>query len=171
MSRAEKLAKARSRSIEVLSARPDLAQVTNSVSATLEVGARCTVVVDDHTLTVDLPEVAGGDNRGPTPSQLVASALAACIAQGYAAMAAEKGIQLDGVEVTVDGDFDARGMYGIGTDTPAGFNRLSYTAILDSPEKPQTIADLHGSMIRCSPVVDDLTRSVEIDGTYEHRHP
>lgn len=165
----EKVANARRRSIEVLTARPDLAQVSNSATATLEAGVRCSVVAEDHTLTVDLPELVGGEDQGPTPSQLVASGLAACLAQGYAAIAAQEGIQLDGVEVSVEGEFDARGMYGIGTDTPAGFNRLTYSAILDSPESPETIADLHDSVIRCSPLVDDLTRSIGVDGSYEHR--
>lgn len=165
----DRLAKAHQRSVEVLSARPDLAQVGNTVSARIEDGVTCKVKAGDHSLTVDLPDGAGGFDRGPTPSELVASALAACIAQGYVATAAHQEIQLDSVEVTVEGEFDARGMYGIDPEISAGFAKLDYAASLQSPELPERIAELHESVLRHSPVFDDLTRRLEIDGRYSHQ--
>lgn len=165
----DRLAKARARSLEILSARPDLAQVSNTVKARVEDGATCNVTAGHHSITVDLPDGAGGFDRGPTPSELIASALAACIAQGYVAIAAHEGIRLDDVEVTVEGDFDARGMYGIDPEIPAGFTRLEYSASLQSPEPPEQIEQLHDSVSRFSPVLDDLSRPVRISGTFSHR--
>lgn len=165
----DRLAKAHRRSVEVLSVRPDLAQISNRVSARVEDGVTCKVTAGDHSVTVDLPDGAGGFDRGPTPSELIASALAACLTQGYVAMAAHEGIQLDGVEVTVEGEFDARGMYGIDPQIPAGFAKLDFTASLQSPESPERIAELHESVLRHSPVFDDLTRRLEIDGNCSHQ--
>lgn len=130
----DRLAKAHRRSVEVLSVRPDLAQVSTTVRARIEKGVTCKVTAGDHSLTVDLPGGAGGFDRGPTPSELVASALAACIGQGYIATAAHQEIQLDSVEVTVEGEFDARGMYGIDPQISAGFAKLEYVISLRSPE-------------------------------------
>lgn len=165
----DRLAKAHQRSVEVLTARPDLAQVNNTVSAQIEDGVTCKITAGDHSLTVDLPDGAGGFDWGPTPSELIASALAACIAQGYVATAAHQGLQIDHVEVTVEGKFDARGMYGIDPQISAGFAKLEYTASLVSPESPERIAELHESVLRHSPVFDDLTRRLEIGGNYSHQ--
>ena len=43
-------------------------------------GDRFTVSVRDHTITVDQPRVNGGDDTGPTPTELLVSSLATCVA-------------------------------------------------------------------------------------------
>jgi putative redox protein len=38
------------------------------------------VDVGGHTLSVDQPEASGGEDRGPTPTELFVAGLAACVA-------------------------------------------------------------------------------------------
>lgn len=163
---AERLAKAGKRSIEVLSARPDLAKITTKAAARISDETVCTVSVGDHELTLDLPHGAGGLDQGPTPSQTLAAALAACLVQTYMAMAALLGVELTDLEVEVEGDFDARGMYGIDPDTPTGFQRFRYEVIVDSPEPDERIREIHQTVARMSPLIDDLTRRLEIVGSW-----
>jgi organic hydroperoxide reductase OsmC/OhrA len=61
------------------------------------------------TLTVDRPTATGGGGLGFNGGQLLYLSIAACWSNDLYREAATMGIQLDGVELTVDGDFPARG--------------------------------------------------------------
>jgi uncharacterized OsmC-like protein len=61
------------------------------------------------TLTVDRPAAAGGGGLGFNGGQLLYLSIAACWSNDLYREAATMGVALDGVEVTVDGDFPSRG--------------------------------------------------------------
>jgi putative redox protein len=61
------------------------------------------------TLVVDRPIAAGGAGLGFSGGQLFYLSIAACLSNDLYREAATMGIELDKVEVTVDGDFPARG--------------------------------------------------------------
>lgn len=61
------------------------------------------------TLTVDRPTAAGGGGLGFNGGQLLYLSIAACLSNDLYREATTMGIHLDGVEVTVDGEFAGRG--------------------------------------------------------------
>ena len=61
------------------------------------------------TLVVDRPAAAGGGGLGFNGGQLLYLSIAACISNDLYREAATEGIELTRIEVTVDGDFPARG--------------------------------------------------------------
>ena len=61
------------------------------------------------TLVTDRPAASGGGGLGFNGGQLLYMAIAACWSNDLYREAATMDIELDGVEVTVDGDFPARG--------------------------------------------------------------
>lgn len=61
------------------------------------------------TLTVDRATAAGGGGLGFNGGQLLYLSIAACWSNDLFREAATMGVDLDGVELTVDGDFPARG--------------------------------------------------------------
>lgn len=61
------------------------------------------------TLTVDRPTTVGGGGLGFNGGQLLYLSIAACLSNDIYREAATMGIDLHGVEITVDGDFPARG--------------------------------------------------------------
>jgi organic hydroperoxide reductase OsmC/OhrA len=61
------------------------------------------------TLTVDRPTATGGGGLGFNGGQLLYLSIAACWSNDLYREAATMGIELDGVELTVDGDFPSRG--------------------------------------------------------------
>jgi putative redox protein len=63
---------------------------------------RHTVHVRDHQLTVDEQLLAGGDDAGPDPLELLAVSLASCTAITMEMYAARKGWDLGPVEVDVE---------------------------------------------------------------------
>jgi putative redox protein len=58
--------------------------------------------IDDHSLVADEPEDSGGANEGPSPTRLLAGALASCTAITIEMYADRKGWDLGEVEVVVD---------------------------------------------------------------------
>ena len=60
------------------------------------------VKVRKHNLTADEPESQGGDDRGPSPQELLAASLASCTAITMEMYATRKGWNVDGMEVDCD---------------------------------------------------------------------
>jgi putative redox protein len=60
------------------------------------------VKAGDHTLTVDEPVGAGGQDEGPSPQELLAAALASCTAVTMEMYAQRKGWDTNGLEVDVE---------------------------------------------------------------------
>jgi len=73
-----------------------------------------------HTVRVDEPSAAGGSDTGPSPTRLVAAALAGCTAVTMEMYAARKGWEIGAVEVEVDVAYD-------------GFAPLSFAVTLRLP--------------------------------------
>ena len=62
-----------------------------------------------HTIVIDEPRAAGGNDEGPTPTRTVAAALAACTAITCEMYASRKGWELGAVEVEVDARYAENG--------------------------------------------------------------
>ncbi len=67
------------------------------------------VKVRNHRFLADEPEDAGGEDRGPSPQELLAASLAACTAITIEMYAERKGWDLAGLEVDCDYQPAARG--------------------------------------------------------------
>jgi putative redox protein len=68
------------------------------------------VEIDGHTIVVDEPTEAGGANLGPSPTRLIAGALASCTAITVELYAGRKGWELGDVEVVVDMEYGQSGV-------------------------------------------------------------
>ncbi len=105
-----------------LEKNPDKAHSADSpVTAVIEEGLRCRASGrGDRTLVSDMPTALGGGGTAPTPSWFLRAALATCDATVIAMRAAQLGIALTTLEVTVDSESDDRGLLGMDTTIPAG---------------------------------------------------
>ncbi|MGI8632349.1 MAG: OsmC family protein [Solirubrobacterales bacterium] len=79
------------------------------ITATRREGFAHDVKIDGHDLVVDEPTSAGGMDLGPTPVQLLASALATCTAITVEMYAERKRWEIGSVTVDVDYESDGRG--------------------------------------------------------------
>ena len=61
----------------------------------------------------DHPAVLVGADHGPTPVEFLLHSLAACLTAGIANIAAARGVNLDSVESTVEGDIVLLGILGL----------------------------------------------------------
>jgi len=89
--------------------------------AVLESGLRCrTEGPNGATLVSDMAAPFGGGGSAPSPGWLLRAALANCDATLIAMRAAQLGIVLTNLEVTVGSESDDRGILGVSDSVPAG---------------------------------------------------
>lgn len=148
--------------IEYLSEHPEKARYTDRPATAVIQGLK-SIVEGQHgeTLVSDMPKSVGGEGSAPSPGWLLRAAIASCDATVIAMRAAQQGIELSTLEVTVDSESDDRGFLGMDDSLPAGplsaRVRVKIAAEGVPPEKLREIvewADHH------SPVSDAVQRSV-----------
>lgn len=93
--------------------------------------------VQDTVLDADHPGVLVGNDQGPTPVEYLLHALAACITAGIGNIAAARGVKLNSVESTVEGDINLLGLLGMSDNVRNGFSdvRVNFTIDADAPEE------------------------------------
>jgi|GEM_PF-485991 len=72
-------------------------------------GAHSTTIARNFAIPVDEPVALGGTDRGASPTELVLTALSACIAISIAYSAAEDGVEVNLIEIDVEGNLDLAG--------------------------------------------------------------
>ncbi len=117
-------------------------------------------------LTVDEPEELGGSDAGPNPVELVLAALGTCQEIVYAAYATVLGVELESLEVEVEGRLDPRGFFGV-ADVDPGFSEISYRVRIESPAEPERVEKLVRAVEEHCPVLDILKRPVRTAGGVE----
>lgn len=76
------------------------------VVATWEGGYRCRVRSRQFEIDADEPPSAGGEDAGPTPTELFLASLASCFTMALFHVARKRDITLPGFEVAVSGTYD-----------------------------------------------------------------
>jgi len=109
----------------------------------------------------DHPAVLVGADHGPTPVEFLLHALAACLTAGIANIAAARGVNLESVESTVEGDIDLNGILGLSDDVRNGYEqiRISFKLRGDDPEK---LAKVVEQSRKRSAVFDVLTNGAPV---------
>jgi organic hydroperoxide reductase OsmC/OhrA len=126
------------------------------------VGTGPTAVGDagPFTLTVDRPAAAGGGGLGFNGGQLLYLAIAACWSNDLYREAATMDIELDGVEVAVDGDFPARG---------AGSTPITVDVVIRSSAPEERLLELIAEVERVAEIpraIRDAT-PIEVSASVE----
>ena len=146
-----------------LSEHPTEARYTDQpATAVIERGLRCRVEgADDALVVTDMPTGVGGEASAATPGWVARAAQASCDATLIAMRAAELGITLQRLEVTVDSESDDRGLLGMDETTPAGplSSRIRVRIAAEGVD-PEQLRELVEWADRHSPVSDGVRRAV-----------
>lgn len=144
-------------------ANPKDALATFRSESSLQSGLQSKVSMREHSLTVDEPAALGGDDSGPNPVELILAALGSCQEITYRAYATALGIPLDEVSVTLDGEIDLRGFFGVDDSVHAGYQAIKGTVRLVSSADEAELEMLRGAVNAHCPVLDILSRPVPVD--------
>src|SRR5215510_792720 len=113
-------------------------------------------------LDADEPTILLGTDQGPNPGEYLLHALAACVTSGMVYHAAARGITIEEVKSSIDGDVDLRGFLGIDKNVRNGFQgiRLNFKIKADVPD--EQLQELCAMGQQYSPVFDSITKGVPV---------
>ena len=121
----------------------------------------------DFVYDADHPPVLCGAGNAPSPVEFLLHAIAACITAGIGNIASARGIEIESVESTVEGDLDVQGLLGLSKDVRNGYQgiRLSFKVKGDADD--ETLRKIVAQSQARSAVYDVLTNgcpvSIEVD--------
>ncbi|GBD18868.1 hypothetical protein HRbin27_01368 [bacterium HR27] len=149
-----------------IQANPKLATGTTSVRVRWSGGTQAIGQVRSfEPIVIDEPPAFGGTDRGPNPAELLLVALGACQELTLLILAEQLGLRIDDIEVDVHGDLDLRGFLGIDPNIRPGFQHISITVHIASPEPEERLRELLARAERLCPVSDVLRNPVPIETT------
>ena len=110
-------------------------------------------------IEADAPPFLGGGGQKPDPVQYCLFGLAACFAQTFASIAAEKGVSLSKLSVSAENSINLSAALGIGNEPPTELVKITVTTAGAESSKLQEIEAL--AKERC-PGVHCLTNPIRL---------
>ena len=118
--------------------------------------------IRDHTVQIDQPKMAGGDEKGPTPLEYQLVALAGCIGAIARIIANQRKLPLRGMEVQVSGDLNVDFLLGRTKEGRAGFTGIKVLVKIDADMTlEEKKAFLHEVDERC-PISESLIHATPV---------
>ena len=156
--------------------QPEMAKVTFSVksewnggfsvtsrSQGFRIGGQNIERNSEYKMQYDFPNQLSGEGKGLTVCEYCMGSLAACLAQTIVAHATSRGIQIDSINIDVEGDVDLRGFTGISNDVRPGAQQFRVNMnIKSNTASKEQINELHEIGKRFSPAFDTLTNGTSV---------
>lgn len=166
--------------IQALKQNPDLAQCTFRATNTwVDGGWNRSTIGGFHgagqdwehatrlEFDADEPPVLLGTDRGANPVEAVLHALAACLTTSFIYHAAAKGIRIDELESTLEGDLDLRGFMGIDPKIRNGYKNIRVRFRASADVDDNQLDELCRMAQARSPVFDIVTHGVPVEVSCE----
>ena len=117
-----------------------------------------------HVFIKDEPPVLLGKDTGANPVEYLLAGLAGCITTSLVAHAAAKGIKIDSIESTLEGDIDLHGLLQL-DDTNPGYQGINISFKIESDASEETLEELIKLARKASPVANTISRPTPINVT------
>ena len=115
------------------------------------------------TIPMDEPSALGGSDTAPNMVEMVLGAYGCCLTTGYVMNAALQGIELEEVEIDVEGDLDLNGFFGLSAEAWPGYTDVRARVHLTAPKATtEQLQALHAVVTKTSPVGCILERPVRV---------
>jgi uncharacterized OsmC-like protein len=120
--------------------------------------------IRDAAFTVDAgePAVLLGTDTGPNPAEYLLHALAACLTTSLVYVASARGVRLESVESTLEGNMDARGALGLTDEVRNGFTDIKVSFKVKADATPEKIQELIDRAQARSAVFDMVSHGVPV---------
>lgn len=122
-------------------------------------------------LKSDEPAILLGEDAAANPAEHLLHALAACLTTSMVYHAAARGIQIEEIESSLEGDIDLHGFLGLDPKVRKGYQgiRVNFKIKADVPvDQLQDVCRLGSGF---SPVFDSVTNGVPVSVTAEPMQP
>jgi len=126
-------------------------------------GFQSTAYIRDFSIPMDEPPPLGGSNTAPNMVEVVLGAYGCCLTTGYVMNAALRGIELEDVQIELDGDLDLKGFFALDPDALPGYTDVRAKVHLVAPKATlEELQALHEHVLRTSPVGCILQRPLRV---------
>ncbi|MHB9095650.1 MAG: OsmC family protein [Eubacteriales bacterium] len=126
-------------------------------------GTKAESEIRNFKVSMDEPLDLGGTDTAPNPVEMVLAALGSCLVVGYSLNAAMLGIELQKIEIDMEGDIDLPGFFGLPSEIQPGFTTIKVKVFLKSAASLEQLEEVHKRVISTSPVGLTLTKNVTLD--------
>ncbi|WP_458744752.1 OsmC family protein [Candidatus Nitrosocosmicus sp. T] len=117
----------------------------------------------EYKIDYDFPIQFSGEGRGPTVCEACMGSLAACLTQTIVVHATSRGIQINSINIDVEGDVNLRGFTGIDTNVRPGAQQFRVNLkINSSTASKEQINELYEIGKKFSPAFDTLTNGTSV---------
>ncbi len=111
------------------------------------------------TYDADEPAIIAGRDSVPNPVEFVLHALAGCLTTTMVYHAAVRGIAIEAPESVLEGDLDARGLFGLSETVRKGYRNVRVTMRVKSEANAEQLREL----AMYSPVYDIVSNSLPVE--------
>ena len=116
-----------------------------------------------HVFVKDEPPVLLGNDNGANPVEYLLAGLAGCLTTSLVAHAAAKGIKLDSVESTLEGNIDLRGLFQMDENVNPGYESIQVNFKIESDAPKETLQELVELAKKSSPVCNTVTKPTPVN--------
>jgi len=167
--RADRLTSAGAAWGERIAADAASAQLTYVVRGSGQGSVATAVRAGKHEFVVDEPAALAGDDVAASPVEYALGALAACQVVVYRLYAQALGIQVDDIDITAEGDLDARRLFGIDESVRPGFGAVRLDVAITGPESEERYQQLRDAVDAHCPVLDLFANATPVTTTVTKR--
>ncbi len=144
---------------------PEAGKTVWSATTNWQKGFQSQATIRSHTVPMDEPKLMGGSDTAPNMVEMVLGAYGCCLTTGFVANAAMRGIELEGVDISLDGDLDLRSFFGLKSpeEVSPGYTEVRAKISLKAPgATPEQLQELYDAVVPTSPVGSIITRPVNV---------
>ncbi|QLH06015.1 OsmC family protein [Nitrosopumilus ureiphilus] len=115
-----------------------------------------------HTFVKDEPPVLLGKDRGANPVEYLLAGLAGCVTTSLVAHAAARGVKIDSIESTLEGNIDLHGLLQL-DDTNPGYQGINISFKIKSDTSDEILQELIELAKKASPVANTISRPTPVN--------
>ena len=116
-----------------------------------------------HVFVKDEPSVLLGNDNGANPVEYLLAGLAGCVTTSLVAHAAARGIKIDSIESTLEGDIDLQGLFQLDKNVNPGYQGINIDFKIESDASEETLQELIELAKKASPVANTVSRPTPIN--------
>jgi uncharacterized OsmC-like protein len=109
----------------------------------------------------DEPTELAGTGTGPSPEDMLLTAVGQCLIVGLAGSASARGIRIDSLEVDVSGVVNLTAAYGVEPGSP-GFQSVDILVRLESEASRERLEELVERALELAPIPNTVQRPVPV---------
>ena len=116
-----------------------------------------------HVFVKDEPQLLLGNDNGANPVEYLLAGLAGCITTSLVAHASARGIKIDSVESTLEGDIDLQGLLQIDKSVNPGYQGINISFKIESGASKEILQELIDLAKNASPVANTISRPTPVN--------